>query len=1050
MFIKKNNRKAPSPDHGFRNLIERLEPRLLLSTTASVVTGSPSGLSPAMIQQAYDLKNIIYTVNGKTSDADGAGETIAIVDAFADPTIVSDLETFDANFGITNDNADGQFVLSVETPQGAVANNAGWGLEESLDVEWAHAIAPEANIMLVEAPSTSVTALTSAVVWAASQPGVVAVSMSWGDSPEFAGETAYDPDFTTPSGHEGVTFVAASGDDAQPNFPSTSPNVLAVGGTTLTVDASGDWESESPWSDSGGGTSPYEGTTKPDVAYDADPNTGFIVYDSTEYQGQVGWQTVGGTSAGTPQWAAIVALIDQGRALDSETSLSGPTQTISDLYNLPSTDYNTITGTGNVGLGSPIGEKIISALVGGGITSVGSSNPAAAQLAFAQQPSSSTAGDSISPSIIVDVEDADGGIVGSDDSNVTLSVFSGPGSLSGTLTVAASGGVATFSSATLDKAGTYALQATDGSLTSATSDSFSITAAAPAQLAFVQQPSSATAGNDITPSITVDIKDQFGNLVSSSTSSITLSAESGPGSLSGTTTEAATNGIATFSSVSLTTAGTYTLQASSSGLTSAISSSFNVTAPVPTQLIFITQPADSIAGQTISPALTVDIEDSEDEVVIADNADVTLSVASGPGNPSGTLTVAATNGVATFANVLLDTAGTYTLLASASGLTSATSNDFTISPAAANELVFVQQPTSITAGDAIAPSITLDIEDQFGNIVTTNSSTVTLSAATGPGALSGTTAATPTNGVATFGNLILDKAGTYTLLATDSSLTSATSTSFTVSPSAADQLAFSQQPTNTTAGNIISPSVTVDVEDQFGNLVTTNSSNITLALATGSETLNGTLTVAAANGIAIFSTLSLDKTGTYSLQATATSLASATSSAFTVSPAAASQMFIADQHFVAGQYGPIKLQTALVLEDQFNNVATSNTSDVTQTVQSDSTTTAVSSGVAEFVTPAPGSGTYQFTFTDGSLSASSTNTFVVLRIPLNYRDWYSSIPLPSTITPAQAQSDVQVHPDQSAPSPVSPSFVVAERPATTSTAPIATPNDSTDKNLLDA
>src|ERR1019366_1512675 len=276
---------------------------------------------------AYNLKNIVFTTGGKTVSANGAGETIAVVNAYGDPSIASDLQTFDANFGIGNDNASGQFVLTVATPQGSVRTNAGWATEQSLDVEWAHAIAPEANILLVEASSANTTALTDAVVWAASQSGVVAVSMSWGSTPEYAGEIAYDSDFTTPSGHAGVTFVASSGDNAVPNYPSTSPNVLAVGGTTLNVDASGNFISESPWSDSGGGMSPYELTNKPDVAYDADPSTGFLVYDSIPNQGISGWQVVGGTSAGSPQWAAIIALVDQGRALRSLGSLDGPTQT---------------------------------------------------------------------------------------------------------------------------------------------------------------------------------------------------------------------------------------------------------------------------------------------------------------------------------------------------------------------------------------------------------------------------------------------------------------------------------------------------------------------------------------------------------------------------------------------------------------------------------------------------------------------------------------------------------------------------------------------------
>jgi hypothetical protein len=345
-------------------LVESLESRVLLS-----VSGTPTQLSPAMIEQAYDLKNITFRTGGKTVSANGAGETIAIVDAFGDPNITNDLQTFDSNFGIGNDNASGQFVLTVATPEGAVTTDAAWASEESLDVEWAHAIAPQANILLVESASASVTDLINAVVWAASQTGVTAVSMSWGINPDLADETADDPDFTTPSGHTGVTFVAGSGDNGQLNYPSISPNVLSVGGTTLTVDASGNFISESAWSLSGGGHSSDEGTNTPDVAYDANPSTGFLVYDSIPNQEISGWQVIGGTSAGAPQWAAIVALVDQGRSLLSLGSLDGPTQAVPEIDSLPSGDFNDVTGGGFTGLGSPVGEKVISALVGGGITS---------------------------------------------------------------------------------------------------------------------------------------------------------------------------------------------------------------------------------------------------------------------------------------------------------------------------------------------------------------------------------------------------------------------------------------------------------------------------------------------------------------------------------------------------------------------------------------------------------------------------------------------------------------------------------------------------------
>ena len=124
---------------------------------------------------------------------------------------------------------------------GLPAANADWGLEISLDVEWAHAIAPGANILLVEANSANGSDLLAGENFARNQPGVSVVSMSWAGS-EFAGESTYDSYFTTPAGHTGVTFVAASGDTGSagaPDWPSVSPNVVAVGGTQLSLERIG-------------------------------------------------------------------------------------------------------------------------------------------------------------------------------------------------------------------------------------------------------------------------------------------------------------------------------------------------------------------------------------------------------------------------------------------------------------------------------------------------------------------------------------------------------------------------------------------------------------------------------------------------------------------------------------------------------------------------------------------------------------------------------------------------------------------------------------------
>lgn len=357
--------------------IESLEPRQLLSASnplmhsdairlagaaTSASTLPVDGYEPAQIRHAYGF-DAASLAGGVT--ANGFGQTIAIVDAYNDPKAEADLGVFDQQFGLS---APPVFKVVNQTGGTALpATDAGWSGEISLDVEWAHAMAPGANILLVEANSATLNDLMTAVDYARNAANVSVVSMSWGGSEffswngsEFTGQTQYDAYFTTPSGHQGVTFVAAAGDSGAISgvqWPASSPNVLAVGGTSLYVadQTTGTYYTENSWDGTSGGFSQVEfeptyqsnvqtsgARTTPDVAYDADPGTGFDVYDSVAYQGVSGWQVVGGTSAGAPQWAALVAVADQGRTMNAKGTLDGATQTLPALYSL----YPSQTSTG--------------------------------------------------------------------------------------------------------------------------------------------------------------------------------------------------------------------------------------------------------------------------------------------------------------------------------------------------------------------------------------------------------------------------------------------------------------------------------------------------------------------------------------------------------------------------------------------------------------------------------------------------------------------------------------------------------------------------------
>jgi subtilase family serine protease len=270
----------------------------------------------------------------------------------------------------------------VHAQKGQYRSDSGWGLETSLDIEWAHAIAPAADIVLVEGQTSSFSNLFAAVDQAVTTYHAKVVSMSWGAG-DFSGETAYDSYFNK----SGVTFVASSGDSGSGAlYPASSPYVVGVGGTSLPLDANGNLTgAETAWNGSGGGTSLNElepgyqasygiasaGRGVPDVAYDADPNTGVSVYDSS-YNGHAGWFQVGGTSAGAPQWAALVALADQRRPvpLSSNNLASSPVYAAASAGDF----RDIVSGTNGscgvacsaaagydyvTGLGSPVASKLV-------------------------------------------------------------------------------------------------------------------------------------------------------------------------------------------------------------------------------------------------------------------------------------------------------------------------------------------------------------------------------------------------------------------------------------------------------------------------------------------------------------------------------------------------------------------------------------------------------------------------------------------------------------------------------------------------------------------
>jgi subtilase family serine protease len=631
------------------------EPAIVVAGRVATPGGKTGGISPATLASApYTPAQMTtaYGVNlisfgGVTGN--GAGQTIAIVDAFNDPNIVADAAAFNTQFNLPQFNVAGGPTFQVLGQTGTTTlptiNGQGWDLEESLDVQWAHSIAPQANIILYESNTNNDSDMDAAVATAAANPAVSVVSMSWGEG-EFQGEQSEDPFVLTPTGRTGgVTFLAATGDWNSPAiYPAFSPDVVAVGGTSLSIQTDGTYTSETVWSHSGYGTgggisqdeslpSYQDGlngingasTTNrnvPDVSMDADPSTGVYVLDT---YGGGGWYQVGGTSLATPLFAGLVAIANQGRALNGQPSLNGLTQTLPTLYNLPSSDFHDITVGGNgtynaapgydlvSGIGTPIANLLVPDLANSNLNwSPTVSGPSAATT------NENTPLDFSGPNAITLTDQ----IAGTNIDSLTLSVNDG------SLTLGSTNGL-TFTSGA-NGSGSMTVSGTIGDIQAAVSG-------------MTYSPNTGYTGSD---SLSVLLSDPLANVSASTTVALTINAP--PTLTAPTTGSLSENGSLVFSTsnnnaISFTDAaagagadsltlsvtnGTLTL-ASTSGLTFTTgtngTASFTVTGTVadldnsldglvyqPTALyvgsdtlsISVTDPADNLSSST-SVALTV-------------------------------------------------------------------------------------------------------------------------------------------------------------------------------------------------------------------------------------------------------------------------------------------------------------------------------------------------------------------------------------------------------------------------------------------------------------
>ena len=391
--------------------------------------------------------------------------------------------------------------------------------------------------------------------------------------------------------------------------------MISVGGTSLTLTAQNTISSETVWNSDGGsstgGLSAYESAPSyqnglvihngsstvsaggmratPDVAYDADPNTGFGVYDSLNNGTTTPWGQWGGTSDAAPQWAGIIAIADQGRAAAGESFLDGVSQVLPKLYSVEASGFNDITsgssggspvysaGTGFdlcTGLGSPKANVLVADLVG-------STSQTATQFSVTTSPTTSAAGSAIS--VTVTAETSSGAVATGYLGTVQFTSSDAQAVLPANYTfTAANDGTCTFATVVLKTAGSQGITATDTSTSSITGiASVTVSPGAVTQLVFGQQPGNVVAGIAISPAVTVQALDAYNNLATNNSTlqvSLAIGTNPGGGTLSGTDPVTVSGGVATFSSLAINNAGPgYTLVASAGGVSSATSSTFNVT-----------------------------------------------------------------------------------------------------------------------------------------------------------------------------------------------------------------------------------------------------------------------------------------------------------------------------------------------------------------------------------------------------------------------------------------------------------------------------------------
>ena len=485
-----------------------------------------------------------------------------------------------------------------------------------------------------------------------------------------------------------------------------------------------------------------------------------------------------------------------------------------------------------------------------------------------------------------------------------------------------------------------------------TSTAITVNPGAANKLAVTQQTTGGSGGVAWATQPKVTVQDTYGNTVTSSAASVTLAITAGTGTSGAVLTcttnpRTATVGVAIFAGCKINKSGTgYTLNATATGLTSTVSAAFDIVPDVPTKVVYTVSPTTRVAGTTFSPAILATIQDAVGNTVTSSTATVNIAIGTNPGGGtlSGTLSDAAVAGVATFDDLSIDKVGTGLHAHQLEHRTDQRDECGVQHHRRCRVEARVHlQTTGGTGGVVWTTQPRVNIQDAFGNTITTSTASVTLAITPGTGT-SGAALTCTANpkaavaGVDTFAGCKIDKAGTgYTLTATSTGLTSAISTSFDVAVGPATKVVYTQAPVTTQAGSIITPAVVATIQDVGGNTVTSSSATVSIAIGTnpGGGTLSGTVSEPAVAGVTTFEDLAINKVGTgYTLITSSTGLTSATSAVFNITVGPAAKLAVTTQ--TAGGTGGVAwtVQPKVTIQDAFGNTITTSTAAVTAAITS--------------------------------------------------------------------------------------------------------------------